>query len=129
MRHRAFVPSEDDSKLDAQIGILLRVGTLSSAAVILLGGVLYLVRHGQDRPVYSPFKGVSPQLHTLSGILDGALHGHSLAIIQLGLVMLIATPIARVLFSVVAFLVERDYLYGAISAIVLTVLLISLLWH
>jgi uncharacterized membrane protein len=129
MTHHALVPADDDSKLDARIGLLLRAGTLSSASVIFLGGVLYLVRHSHDKPNYHVFQGVSPQLHTLSGILAGALHGQSLAIIQLGLLMLIATPIARVLFSVIAFLAERDYLYVVISAIVLAVLLFSLLWH
>jgi len=130
MTHHAIVPNnDDDSKLDARIGSLLRAGTLSSAAVILLGGVLYLARHGHDRPDYHHFHGVSPRLHTLSGILSGAIHGDSLAIIQLGLLMLIATPIARVIFSVVAFLAERDFLYVVISGIVLAVLLYSLLWH
>ena len=129
MKHHAFIPSGDDSKLDARIGSLLRVGTLSSAFVILLGGVLFLARHGHDRPDYHTFHSVPPQLHTLSGILFGAVHGEGLAMIQLGLLMLIATPIARVLFSVIAFLSERDYLYVVISAIVLAVLLFSLLWH
>jgi uncharacterized membrane protein len=129
MAHHTFVAAEDDSKLDARIGLLLRIGTLSSASVILLGGVLFLARHGHDTPNYHVFRGVSPQLHTLSGILSGAMHGESLAIIQLGLLMLIATPIARVLFSVIAFLAERDFLYVVISAIVLVVLLVSLFWH
>ena len=129
MTHHSFVPSDDDSKLDAGIGALLRAGTLSSASVILLGGIVYLARHGHDRPDYHTFHGVSPQLHTLSGIFSGAFHGQSLAIIQLGLLMLIATPVARVLFSVVAFLMERDYLYVVISGIVLAVLLSSLIWH
>jgi uncharacterized membrane protein len=129
MAHQPFVPSADDTALDARIGNLLRVGTLSSAFVILLGGVLYLARHGHDRPDYHTFRGVSPQLHTLSGIFTGAAHGQSLAIIQLGLLMLIATPIARVLLSVFAFLFQRDFLYVAISGIVLVVLLYSLFWH
>jgi uncharacterized membrane protein len=61
--------------------------------------------------------------------VSGAFHGQSLAIIQLGLLMLIATPIARVLFSVIAFLLERDFLYVVVSGIVLAVLLFSLFWH
>jgi uncharacterized membrane protein len=129
MTGHPFVPSQDDSKLDARIGALLRTGTLSSAFVILLGGVFYLARHGQEKPDYHTFHGVPPQLHTLSGIVSGAFHGQSLAIIQLGLLMLIATPIARVLFSVIAFLLERDFLYVVVSAIVLAVLLFSLFWH
>lgn len=129
MTRQAFTPTDDDSKLDARIGALLRAGTLSSAFVILLGGVLYLAQHSHDRPDYHTFRGAPTGLDTLSGILSGAVHGQSLAIIQLGLLMLIATPIARVLFSVIAFLAERDYLYVVVSAIVLAVLLYSLFWH
>jgi uncharacterized membrane protein len=129
MAQQVFISAQDDSKLDARIGALLRAGTLSSAFVILLGGVFYLARHSYDRPDYRTFHGVPPQLHTFSGIFSGAFHGQSLAIIQLGLLMLIATPIARVLFSVAAFLAERDYLYVVVSAIVLAVLLYSLFWH
>jgi len=130
MAHRVYIPSdEDDRKLDAHIGSLLRAGTLSSAFVILLGGLLYLAQHSHDKPDYRHFHGVSPQLHTFSGILSGAIHGQSLAVIQLGLLMLIATPIARVLFSVIAFFAERDYLYVVVSGIVLAVLLYSFIWH
>lgn len=124
-----LIDAADDTKLDAHIGVLLRVGTLSSAFVILAGGVLYLIRHGHEATHYKTFHGVPPSLRTLSGIVVGAFHGESLAIIQLGILMLIATPIARVLFSVIAFLVERDFLYVVVSAIVLLVLLYSLIWH
>ena len=119
----------DDTKIDERIGILLRTGMLASASVILIGGILYLVRDGSATPSYKTFHGVAPSLRTFSGIASGARHGDSLAIIQFGLLMLIATPIARVIFSVAAFLLERDYLYVAISTIVLLVLLYSLIWH
>jgi len=119
----------DDSALDAKIGILLKVGVFSSAAVILFGGVLSLIRHGQNIPNYRVFRGVPNRLNTLSGIVTGAIHGDSQAIIQFGILMLIATPVARVVFSVFAFLVERDYLYVAISALVLAVLCYSLIAH
>ncbi|HEY4011166.1 MAG TPA: DUF1634 domain-containing protein [Acidobacteriaceae bacterium] len=129
MTPHACVPSDDDRKLDERIGKLLRAGTLSSSFVILLGGVLFLARHSHDRPHYHTFKGVPPGLHTLSGIVAGAFHGDSLAIIQLGLLMLIATPIARVVLSIFAFLAERDILYVVISGIVLAVLLYSFFAH
>ena len=48
-------------------------------------------------------------------------------IIQFGLVLLIATPVARVAFSVAAFALQRDNTYVAITLIVLAVLLFSLL--
>jgi len=116
-----------DSALEARIGMLLKVGVYSSAAVILLGGILYLIRHGNETPNYSTFHGVPDRLNTLSGIFAGAIHGQSLAIMQFGILMLIATPVARVVFSVFAFLAERDYLYVAISALVLAILAYSLI--
>jgi uncharacterized membrane protein len=119
----------DDSVIDARIGMLLRTGTLVSASVILLGGVVFLTRHGRSMIDYRAFHGDPAGLNTLVGIASGVMHGHALAIVQLGLVLLIATPIARVVFSVYAFLGECDYLYVVISSIVLAVLLSSLIWH
>lgn len=122
-------PVGDDSALDAKIGVLLQVGVYSSAAVILLGGILYLIRQGDETPNYSAFHGVPDGLNTLSGIAIGAMHGQALAVMQFGILMLIATPVARVVFSVFAFLAERDYLYAAISALVLAILAYSLMAH
>ncbi|MGI8772123.1 MAG: DUF1634 domain-containing protein [Acidobacteriaceae bacterium] len=123
------LPKTDDNVLDRRIGILLRSGVLISAAVTLLGGVLFLVRHGSVVPQYHIFHGQPKDLRSLTGIITGALHGHALAIIQLGLLLLIATPVARVVFSVIEFALERDYLYVVISGIVLVVLLYSLIFH
>jgi uncharacterized membrane protein len=47
--------------------------------------------------------------------------------VQFGLLLLIATPVARVAFSVFAFAMEKDFLYVGISALVLCVLLVSIL--
>ena len=119
----------DDSILDAEIGMLLRIGMLASAAVILFGGVIFLARHGRSTIDYRVFHGAPSGLNSFAGIFSGVVHGHALAIIQLGMLLLIATPIARVVFSVYAFLSERDYLYVVISSIVLAVLVCSLIWH
>jgi uncharacterized membrane protein len=51
---------------------------------------------------------------------------HAAAVIQLGLLLLVATPVARVIFSVFAFAWERDWLYVLLTLIVLAVLLYSL---
>jgi uncharacterized membrane protein len=123
----AAKPRGDDSALDAKISVLLQVGVYSSAAVILIGGVLYLIRHGDQTPDYNSFHGVPDGLDTLSGIVASAFQGQPLAIIQFGILMLIATPVARVVFSVFAFLAQRDYLYVAISALVLAILAYSLI--
>ncbi len=87
---------------------------------------MFLVRHGRAMPQYARFVGEPLQLRSVSGIIRGTalFQGHN--IIQLGLLLLIATPIARVAFSVVAFALERDRLYVFITLMVLAVLLFSL---
>jgi uncharacterized membrane protein len=55
----------------------------------------------------------------------GIATGDPATIIQLGVLLLIATPVARVGFALVAFAIERDKLYIAVSLTVLAVLLFS----
>ena len=54
--------------------------------------------------------------------------GQSASIVQLGVVLLIATPIARVAFTLVAFAIQRDRTYVIITLIVLGLLLYGLLF-
>jgi uncharacterized membrane protein len=117
----------NDRRLERIIGTLLRVGVLMAAVVVLFGGVLYLARHGHEVVNYTAFHGQPEALKTIAGVVQGVLALRASAIIQLGLLLLIATPIARVVFSAVAFAIEHDYLYVVITLIVLAVLLYSLL--
>ncbi len=119
--------SWDDQRIELIIGALLRTGVILAAAVVLFGAVVYLARHGSDVPNYAVFHGESDNLTGLSAIVRGAMGMSGSAIIQLGLLLLIATPVARVLFSAIAFAIERDYLYVFITLIVLGILLYSLL--
>jgi uncharacterized membrane protein len=128
-RYITIATAEQDSRMEAQVGMLLRVGVLSSAAVILLGGVLFLEHHGRSAVDFTVFRGTAPELRRPGSILLGALHGEDLAIIQCGVLMLIATPVARVAFSVFVFLEEHDFLYVTIAAVVLLILLYSLIWQ
>jgi uncharacterized membrane protein len=116
-----------DQRIEVIIGSLLRVGVLLAASVVLIGGVLYEVRHGSEMINYTTFHGEPEALKSIPAVVDGVLSFHARAIIQLGLLLLIATPIARVVFSAVAFAIEKDYLYVAITLIVLAILLYSLL--
>ena len=121
--------AQKQRRLDCKVGLVLRTGVLTSAGVIFLGGVLFLFRHGRETPDYRTFHAVSPELRSLHGIAVGAFTGHALPIIQFGLLLLIATPVARVVFSAFGFAFERDYLYMTIALIVLSVLLYSLFIH
>jgi uncharacterized membrane protein len=116
-----------DQKLEIAIGRMLQTGVFLAAAVVLIGGILYLHQSTGPRPDYSHFKGVAEALRSPVDVFADARHGDAPSIIQLGLLLLIATPIARVILAAVGFLFERDRLYFCISLIVLAVLLYSLL--
>jgi len=115
-----------DERVEAIVGNLLRAGVVIAAAVVALGGAIFLARHGHEIPHYRVFAGEPTDLRTVSGILTEALTFRGRNIIQLGLLLLIATPVTRVAFSVVAFALERDRLYVIVTLIVLAVLLFSL---
>jgi|SRR5215468_6021984 len=115
-----------DQKVEVIIANLLRAGVLLAAAVVIAGGVIFLVRHGLSPASYHVFAGVPFELRNLRGIVRAALRLRGQGIIQLGLLFLIATPVARVAFSVFAFAIERDWLYVFIACFVLAVLLYSL---
>ncbi len=121
------IPRWNDLRIEIIIGALLRTGVILAGAVVLFGAVVYLAHHGHNPAIYTVFRGEPESLTSLSGIIQGVLHMSGSAIIQLGLLLLIATPVARVAFSAVAFAIERDYMYVGITLFVLAVLLYSLL--
>ena len=116
-----------DQVVEIWIGNLLRAGVTLSAAVVLFGAVVYLVRHGHDLPHYRVFVGTPQDLRTVPGIWRSVMAFKGRGLIQLGLLFLIATPVARVAFSVVAFARERDRLYVVVTLIVLVILTYSLM--
>lgn len=117
-----------DYAVDQLIGRLLQGGVLLAALVTIAGGALLLFQHGNATPAFTVFRGEPENLRSLVGILCGAMSGRSDAIVQAGLVLLIATPVARVAFTLVAFVVQRDQAYVAITALVLGLLLYGLLY-
>lgn len=134
--HRDELPSAGpsinyryDRWLDAAIGHILGVGVLLAAAVVLMGAIMLLWQDSQSLPAYQHFRSEPSELRDVGAIARGALAGGATAIIQLGLVLLIATPVVRVTFSAVVFVVERDPLYVVITLIVLTMLAYGLLHH
>ena len=106
---------------------LLRFGVLLSAVVVIFGAATYLAHHAFEPANFSVFRGEAAALRSLPAIFFGAMHLHGKSIIQFGLLLLIATPVARVAFSAIGFAIERDYLYVVLTLIVLAVLLYSLI--
>ena len=116
-----------DQRIENIVGNLLRAGVILSAVVVLCGGVLYLIKYGHAPADYRIFRGEPTDLKSVSGIVRDAFALHSRGIIQLGLLLLIATPVARVAFSIFGFAEEEDRMYVAFTVIVLLILLYSLI--
>jgi uncharacterized membrane protein len=91
------------------MGNLLHVGVIVSATVMTLGGILYLAGHGRDTVALSTF--------------HKAAWTESTRVLQVGVLLMIATPILRVLFAVFAFAKVQDWLYSAVAATVLALIL------
>ena len=116
-----------EKRMDEIMGRLLRTGVILAAVFVLAGGAVFLARPPEPVTNYRVFQGEPEELRTVSGIFHEALALHGRGLIQLGLLILIATPIARVAFSVVAFLYQRDWTYVVVTLIVLGLLVYSLL--
>jgi len=116
----------EDRDLERIMGGLLRYGVLASLFVVLTGAVFYLLQHGGEAPSYRKFLGEPKRLSQLTQVWHSAWQGRGRSIIQLGLFLLIATPIARIVFSIIGYFLERDFLYVLITLIVLGVILYSL---
>lgn len=113
-----------DHDIEVIVGTLLRYGVMTASAIVLLGGIYFLAQHGQaSMPSYHHFVGEGIGYTTFSGILNGAFTLQAKGIIQLGVMVLIATPIMRILFSLIGFVLEKDKLYVIITLIVLCVIL------
>jgi len=115
-----------DERVERVIGALLRWGVILAAAVVLAGGAMHLFNSGSTSSDYRVFRGELSDLRDVSGIVAGAASWQSRGVIQLGLLLLIAVPVARVAFSVVAFALQRDRTYVVVTLIVLAVLLYGL---
>lgn len=115
-----------DKDVEKIMGNLLRYGVIISGTIVLAGAVIYLFQHGSDLPNYKEFTGEPKGITEVKEIWKYALAGRGRSIIQLGLLVLIATPVARIILSVVGYIFEKDYLYVFITIIVLAVILFSL---
>ncbi|MFT3824797.1 MAG: DUF1634 domain-containing protein [Chitinophagaceae bacterium] len=115
-----------DKDLQYIIGNLLRWGVWISMTVTFIGGVIYLWRHGHEVSYYPKFV---EEDHSTAAILkdvwEGIMGGHGKAMIKLGVILLFATPIMRVLFSLIGFIMEKDKLYIVITLIVLMIIFVS----
>ncbi|WP_341528445.1 DUF1634 domain-containing protein [Nostoc sp. UHCC 0302] len=115
-----------ERQFEILISNLLKYGVILATAVVFIGGVLYLIRHGSETPNYQIFRSEPSYFRNPEAVATAAFSGRRRGIIQLGLLLLIITPVARVAFSLVAFMRQRDSTYIVVTLIVLAGLLISL---
>jgi uncharacterized membrane protein len=115
-----------DQQVETLLGNLLRTGVILSAVVVAIGAVIYLFHHWTNLPDYQYFKGEPTDLRSVGGIVKDALALSGRGIIQLGLLLLIATPVMRVLLSFVAFFKQKDKIYIVVTLLVFVILIYSL---
>ena len=123
---KAAARAASDKAFEMLLGRLLRSGVILAAAVVFVGGVWYLAQSKSEVENYKIFRGEPADLTHAAQIIRQSVSLNPLGLIQLGLLLLIATPVARVVFSVVGFAIERDWLYVVITLLVLLTLLYSL---
>jgi uncharacterized membrane protein len=116
----------DDKSVEIFLGKVLRWGVLLAALVVFGGGVWFLVESHDVAQNYKTFRGEPAELRSAPEIVRQAIELRPLGVIQFGLLLLIATPVARVLFSVLGFGLERDWMYVVITLLVLALLIYTL---
>jgi uncharacterized membrane protein len=118
------------ARVDRWMTPLLRTTSGLSVALIGLGIAVSLCRHPQYVTSRAPLSGLiavdAKFPHSLATVLVGVAAGQGQAMMLLGLLMLIVTPILRVGLSALGFLELRDWPFAAISALLVAILLVSL---
>lgn len=109
------------------IGNLLRYGVWISLSVAFIGGIVYLMHHGNDIEDYSVFKENDRNIFEVVGtVIKGVFSGSGEYLIFFGIILLFLTPVFRVLLSLFSFLIEKDYLYVVITLIVILIIITSI---
>ena len=116
-----------DTDMQTLLGLVLRAGVIVSIIIVFFGGVIYLYLHGHSIANYKKFVGIPVFIQHIDSLFHAAFNLKGQAIIQLGIMLLIATPILRVIFSAIGFVLEKDYMYVMISLLVLLIIFASTL--
>ena len=123
---------KDPDTMNNVVGNALRVGVVTSAVIILFGTVLLMANNGLSTTSNDLTYNTGRVPHgsfdiSLSGLFSGVASLQPYSIIELGVIVLLATPVTRVIISVLLFAAEGDKAYVYITAVVLTLLLFSML--
>ena len=116
----------ENKKMQQLIGSTLRIGVMTACCIAILGGANNLISDGSETmPDYYKFHGEPTPLTSLSGIFGGLIHLKAANLIQLGVLVLMLTPITRIILSLFDFAHQRDWLYVAITTIVFLVIFLN----
>ena len=112
-------------QMEMFIGRMLRVGVFTACAIAIVGGILYIVQKGGTQVDFAEFTS-SMAVESIGDVIRGVLALDAISVIQLSLLILIATPIMRVAVSVIAFAIEKDLLYVIITLAVLSIIIFNI---
>ena len=112
--------------VETAVSRILRAGVLAALVASIGGTLLHFLDHPADQVSFAAFTGVDPALASPVGILRGAARADGLALMQLSVLILIATPVVRVLASLVTFAILRDRFFVLVTLLVLGMLALGL---
>ncbi|CVK15244.1 Uncharacterized membrane protein [Apibacter mensalis] len=118
----------EERDVELYIGKLLRYGVILSSIITITGGIIYISQHPDQQLNFKTFVGAPNYLRELTTLLPAVIKFDGMAIIQLGVAVLIATPILRIAFSIVAFAIEKDRMYIVITCIVLAIIVSNMIF-
>ena len=118
----------EERDVELYIGKLLRYGVILSSIITITGGIIYISQHPDQQLNFKTFVGAPNYLRELTTLLPAVIKFEGMAIIQLGVAVLIATPILRIAFSIVAFAIEKDRMYIVITCIVLAIIVSNMIF-
>jgi len=116
-------------RVELLISNLLRIGVITSLTVVVFGLILSFIRHPayisspEEMQRLTQIGAVFP--HTWGDLFTGLIHLQGQAVVALGLLLLILTPVTRVAVSIFAFIYQKDRTYAFITLTVLCLLLLS----
>jgi uncharacterized membrane protein len=101
------------------MGTLLLLGTLLSACLVGVGGILYLIHYGND-----PIPTIFP-----TQVWQFDFSFTPIGLIKIGLLALVVVQILRVSLLCGFYIATRDYWFSLISSFILFVLIYSVFWR